>query len=364
MISEGIGHRLEAAQRLLKNQGVDVLLVAPSSDLVYLTGYGAHATERPTLLAVRPEGQPFLLVPELEAPRASTLGLPLVTYNETESPYGRLAQALGAIQGRAAISDQAWAGVLLGLQHALDLPFQSASPLIRELRMRKDQDELAALERAGALADAAFVRLLGQASFAGQTERELANQLRDLMRDEGLQVTEWGPIVASGPNSASPHHMTGDRTIQRGDAVVMDFGGSINGYHSDITRTVHVGEPSDRYREVYGVVRRAQQAGVEAARAGIPTGEVDRVTRGVIEEAGYGPYFIHRTGHGLGLDLHEEPFIVQGNSLPLEPGMVHSVEPGIYLPDEFGVRIEDIVVVTTGEAQRLNNAPRDLTVVE
>jgi D-alanyl-D-alanine dipeptidase len=351
----------------MKEAGIDLLLVAPSADLRYLTGYARGASERPTLLALRPSLDPAIAVPELEAAGAEQIaGVRVVTYSETDNPYAVLSSALGFSPGgvqplRIAISPQMWAEFLLRLQETFDAAFVSAVPLLGRLRSVKGPDELELLERAASAVDAAVVQVV-QSPFAGRTERQIADEINTWLRNEGVEVAQWGPIVASGPNAASPHHLTGDREIREGDAVILDFGCTHEGYQADITRTVHVGEPNDEFRRVYQVVQDAQQAGVEAARKGVAAQAVDRAARRLIDDAGYGEFFVHRTGHGLGLDVHEEPYIVEGNQLPLQAGMVHSVEPGIYLPGRFGVRIEDIVVVTEQAARRLNNASREMTI--
>ncbi|MDQ2744037.1 MAG: aminopeptidase P family protein [Chloroflexota bacterium] len=363
--SSGLQSRLEAAETLLRQEGIDMLLVSPSADLQYLTGYGGHASERPTLLVVQPGKETVMLIPQLEAPRIAGLeGVKALPYAETESPFALLAKTVGpaAAGTRFALSDQTWAVVLLRLQQTFAAQFESATPLQRELRMRKGPEEIELLARAGAMADAAFGEIIKE-RFAGRSERQLGDLLNEKLRGQGLSVGAWGPIVGSGPNSASPHHMTGDRVIQSGDAVVLDFGGTLEGYQADITRTVHVDPAPDEFRRVYEVVRVAQEKGVQAAKPGAPAQSVDRATRSVIEDAGYGQYFVHRTGHGIGLEGHEEPFMIEGNQLLLEPGMTFSVEPGIYLPGRFGIRIEDIVAITEDGARRLNQAPRDLKIV-
>jgi D-alanyl-D-alanine dipeptidase len=345
--------------------GIDLVLIAPSADMVYFAAYAGHASERPTLLAIGGDAAPWMAVPMLEAPRVPDAdSVRLLAYEETEDPIVRLRQVLAPSSGvRVAISDTAWASVLLRLQAAFpDGRFIPASPLIRELRMMKAEEELAHLRRAGALADAAFADVIQQ-RFAGRREREIAEELNALLRARGLRTSGHLPIVASGPNSASPHHLTGDREIHEGDAVVLDFGGTVEGYYADITRTVHVGTPDDEFRHVYLVVKQAQEAGVRAVAPGVEAQKVDAVTRGVIAAAGYADFFIHRTGHGIGLEGHEEPYIVAGNALALAPGMTFSVEPGIYLPGRFGVRIEDIVAVTAAGAESLNQASHELVIV-
>lgn len=364
-VSNPVTQRRKRAQDLLEAAAIDILLVAPSGDLRYLTGYDAHPGVRPTLLMVTHD-RTVMVVPELEVAKTADLqDLPIATYGETENPYQLLASQLDAAVSspRAAISDRAWAGVLLRLQAAIPhASWVSATPLLRELRMRKTEGEVELLRRAGRMADSAFEQLV-ERRFAGRTERDIASDLRELVLDSGLEPADWGPIVGSGPNGASPHHTAGSREVHEGDAVVLDFGGVLEGYQADITRTVHVGSPDTEFRRVYDVVRQAQEAGVQAVRPGTSAQSVDRAARGVIDAAGYGPFFPHRTGHGIGLEAHEEPYIVEGNALELEAGMAFSVEPGIYLPGRFGVRIEDIVAVTAGGAERMTHAARELLVV-
>lgn len=359
------GERIKHLRRVLEATRIEYLMIAPSADMVYFAGYRGHASERPTLLVIGNDDPVWLLVPALEAPRfPDPESVRLLPYEETDDPLGRLAEVLQpSARARIAISDTTWASVLLRLQAALPgRVFLPASPVVRELRMIKSAEELSCLRRAGDLADAAFAQLI-QRRFAGCRERDVAEELNGLLRDAGLAIGAHLPIVASGPNSASPHHLTGDREIHEGDAVVLDFGGTIQGYSADITRTVHVGSPGDEFRRVYAIVHQAQEAGVRAVAAGVPAGSVDAVTRDVIHAAGYGDFFIHRTGHGIGLEGHEEPYIVSGNDLSLAEGMTFSIEPGIYLPGRFGVRIEDIVAVTADGVERFNQASRDLVVV-
>jgi Xaa-Pro aminopeptidase len=229
------------------------------------------------------------------------------------------------------------------------------------LRAVKDADELAALRAAARAADAAFAAIL-ERPFIGRTEAEVAADLARLLVENGHDRADF-TIVAGGPNAASPHHEAGARTIRPGDPVVMDFGGPVDGYFSDMTRTVVAGDPPAGFEEVYGVVRDAQRDGMASARPGVAAEDVDRAAREVIRGAGYGEWFVHRTGHGIGLEVHEPPYLVRGNDQQLEPGMAFSVEPGVYLPGRFGVRIEDIVTVTADGAESLNGASRDLLAV-
>jgi D-alanyl-D-alanine dipeptidase len=261
------------------------------------------------------------------------------------------------------ISDSAWAMHLLGLQQALPgTSYRSLTQSLPMLRAVKDAAELARLAAAGAAADATYEQILG-VRFSGRKETDVAADLARLLREHGHEQVDF-TVVGSGPNGANPHHEAGDRTITVGDAVVLDFGGLMYGYGSDTSRTVCVGEPSERVREVHEVVRLAQQAGVEAVRPGVACQEVDRAARKVITDAGYGAKFIHRTGHGIGTTTHEPPYMIEGEEQPLVPGMCFSVEPGIYLAGEFGVRIEDIVAVTGTGCRRLNDTGRELRFVE
>jgi Xaa-Pro aminopeptidase len=252
---------------------------------------------------------------------------------------------------------------VLGLQRALPgSSYVSMTEGLPMLRAVKSPHELERMAAAGAAADAAFTDLLG-VRFAGRTERAVAADLTDLLLRHDHSSVDFA-IVGSGPNGANPHHEAGDRMIQPGDVVVLDFGGFVDGYGSDTTRTVSVGEPSADAVRVHDIVRRAQQAGFDAVRPGIACEEIDRAARLVIEAEGLGERFLHRTGHGIGLTTHEPPYIVEGERRPLEPGMCFSIEPGIYLAGDFGVRIEDIVTVTQDGGSRLNSTPRDLHVVE
>lgn len=357
--------RREQASEAVRARGLGALLLSPGSDLAYLAGYRVFASERLTCLVIGADGSATLVVPALEAPRAKAAApdLSLRTWEETEDPYA-LAAGLVTAKGDVAVADQMWSLFVLRLQAALPgRGFQLASGVTRALRMRKDTYEREALRAVSAAADRAFPRLVGL-EFAGRTEREIGAELATLLRDEGHDEVSF-TIVASGPNGASPHHETGDRRIARGDTVVLDFGGTRAWYCSDITRTVHVGpDVEDEVRRVHDTVRRSQEAGYVAARAGATAASVDAASRKVIDDAGYGERFIHRTGHGIGLDGHEHPYLVRGNEEPLEPGMAFSIEPGIYIPRRFGVRIEDIAILgDDGRAEPLNRADHALAIV-
>jgi Xaa-Pro aminopeptidase len=357
--------RMARARRETAARELDALVIAPSPDLAYLTGYDPMPLERPTLLVLRPDRDAVLLVPALErAPAAaSPVGghLELVPWNDGDDPYEAAASLLaGAAQ--VAVADRLWSTHLLGLQRALpETGFTAAGPVMGRLRAVKDQHELDALRRAGRAADETY-RQIVELSFQGRSEEDVAHDLAELLVRNGHARAEF-TIVASGPNAASPHHEPGDRTILPRDAVVMDFGGELAGYYSDTTRTVIVVEPPDGFGPAYEAVQEAQAAAVEAVRPGIETQELDRIARSTIEAAGYRDRFIHRTGHGIGLEVHEPPYLVEGDATVLEPGMTFSVEPGVYLDGRFGIRIEDIVAVTDDGAERLNRSTRDLRVV-
>jgi Xaa-Pro aminopeptidase len=346
--------------------GLSGLVITPGPDLAWLTGYQPHLTERLTMLVLSPDQEPTMLVPLLERRDAEESGgaplMSIVDWMDGNSPY-EAARALLRPDGQFGISDSAWAMHLIGLQQVLpDSRYRSLTDCLPMLRAAKDPGELERLEAAGAAVDAAYHDIIGM-RFAGRRETDLAADLAALMRQHGHEQIDFA-VVGSGPNGANPHHGAGDRLIQPGDTVVLDFGGLVFGYGSDTTRTVCVGEPQARTREVHAVVMQAQQAAVEAVRPGVTCEEIDRTARELITDAGYGDYFIHRTGHGIGMTTHEPPYIVKGETQPLVPGMCFSVEPGIYLPEEFGVRIEDIVTVTDDGVRRFNNTSRVLQIVE
>ncbi|WJV45506.1 aminopeptidase P family protein [Streptomyces flavofungini] len=359
--------RMDRAARAAADAGLAGVLVAPGPDLVWLTGYRVPAdTERLTLLVIAPGRDPVLVVPKLEAPDAArATGAPALTlrdWTDGTDPYGVTAPLLDA-HGRFGVSDNAWAMHLLGLQRQLpDSSYTALTEALPMLRAVKDAAELERLAAAGAAADATYEEIQ-KVSFAGRKETDVARDLADLLRQFGHEQVDF-TVVGSGPNGASPHHEAGDRVIERGDMVVLDFGGLRHGYGSDTSRTVHVGEPSAEEQRVHDVVREAQDAACRAVRPGIACQDVDRVARAVITEAGYGEYFIHRTGHGIGVTTHEPPYMIEGERQPLVPGMCFSVEPGVYLPGRFGVRIEDIVTVTEDGGRRLNTTARELAVVD
>ena len=360
-------NRIRRAQEEMRERGVAALLVGPGADLRYLVGYHALPLERLTLLVVPAEGDPALVVPELEAPRAADSGAPstapLLSYPETTDPVAEVARILserGASDGRLAVHDRLWTSFTLRLQAALPTAtWIPGTAVMRELRMIKTADEIEALREVGAAIDRVHAQV-PELLRPGRSEAEVAREIADRILDEHDEVNFV--IVASGPNGASPHHEPGDRELRRGDAVVVDIGGTRAGYCSDVTRDYVLGEPPSGYRELHEVLEAAQAAAVHAVAPGATAASIDATAREVIAAAGFGARFIHRTGHGIGVEEHEEPWIVAGNDELLRPGMTFSVEPGIYLPDRYGARIEDIVVVTDDGVERLNRRPREFLV--
>jgi Xaa-Pro aminopeptidase len=364
--SEDFTHRMERAAAQAADAGLTGVLVTPGPDLLYFTGYQPIAiTERITMLAIHAGRGPAMIVPILERPDAEgapgSAAVSLADWKDGSDPYAATAGLLDP-SGHYAISDSAWAMHVLGLQEALpESSYVSMTSTLPMLRAVKDEDELERLAAAGEAADASFEQI-AQVQFSGRRESEIAADLAGFLRDHGHSSVDF-TVVGSGPNGANPHHEMSERVIEDGDMVVLDFGGIKDGYGSDTTRTVHVGGPTDEEREVHDLVRHAQQAGFEAVRTGVECQEIDRAARKAIEDAGYGEYFIHRTGHGIGLTTHEPPYMVEGETRKLEPGMCFSIEPGVYLPGKFGVRIEDIVTVTPEGGRRLNNTARELRIV-
>ncbi|MEV6231518.1 Xaa-Pro peptidase family protein [Saccharopolyspora shandongensis] len=363
--------RLTKAAETAAAAKLDALLISPGSDLRYLLGAGGESHERLTCLVLPADGRPALVVPKLEEPGfadipLAELGIEVVTWVDGQDPHAMVADLAGrgGAPSRLAVADVMPALHTIPLRAALPGAEQVlAGTVLRELRMRKDAAEIEALRKAGAAIDRVHARM---AEFlkAGRTEAEVGADISAAIIEEGHTEVAF-VIVGSGPNGASPHHDVSDRVIERGDVVVIDIGGPIaEGYNSDCTRTYSVGEPAQAdVRETYAVLEAAQRAAVEAVRPGATAESIDAAAREPIAAAGFGEYFVHRTGHGIGLDVHEEPYIVAGNATPLEPGIAFSVEPGIYLPGRWGARIEDIVIVTEDGVESVNNQPHELVVL-
>jgi Xaa-Pro aminopeptidase len=349
----------------MAERAIDLLAVSPSDDLRYLVGFAPTADERPCMLLLGPE-RATIVVPSVNAEqfRAAVPEPDYVAWDDADGPDAALQGALAAFtrgHGAVGVDETMRAGSLLLLQETLPTArFVRASEVLGPLRLRKDERELEVLRASARTADAAVAAALA-ACADGRTEIEVAEAAKSAFLREGCEEPIFA-IVASGPNGAFPHHHGGTRALRQGDAVVIDVGGHLDGYASDITRMAFVGQPTERYELVHRAVEAAVSAALTAAVPGARCGDVDAAARDAIEAAGFGPFFVHRTGHGLGLSAHEPPWIVAGDETPLEPGMVFSIEPGIYLPGELGVRLEEIVAVTPGGAEVLSALPRAVAV--
>ncbi len=361
--------RCRQAQDYMAQQGIDYLFIGPGSDLRYLTGSAGMENERMMLFVVPQKGQPVMVVPALEKLATSKYAtfFEMLDWKDSEGPQGRLKQVLGEGGGRkvkGAVGSHLWSMFLLELQKALpESQWTTANEVLKLLQITKSAEEVRLLKQAAAIADKAFTDLI-QLPFAGRTEREIMGEINRLLTGYGQEEMLFC-IVGSGPNGAQPHYHTGDRKIESGDVIVLDFGGSYQGYCSDMTRTVVVGKSKDPdFEKVYRLVNEARAAGHRQAKPGVSCESVDEAARRVITEGGYGEYFVHRTGHGIGMEVHEEPYIVGGNKLPLEPGMAFSIEPGIYLPGRFGVRIEDIAIVTAEGEENINLSTHEVVTVK
>jgi Xaa-Pro aminopeptidase len=372
--------RLARARAGLETNDAAALLIGIGADLRYLTGYTAHPLERLTMLVLTAEGRPALVAPRLEAMAAAASPAPtaglveVLPWDETDDPYELVASRLtaGTVAGQAGrllVDPGLWALHLLALQGALPgRSFGLATEVTGELRVRKDASEIDCLRRAAHAADR-VVAQIAAGKLVGRTEADVSREVRERLVAEGHEAASFA-IVASGPNAASPHHEAGERVIEPGDPLVLDIGGTLQGYGSDITRTLWVtgGDPSrgptPEFLTVFALVLRAHDEAIAAIRPGVACGELDEIGRRVIGNGGYDDAFIHRLGHGIGLDAHEEPYLVAGNAEAIREGSAFSIEPGIYLAGRFGVRIEDIVVCTERGSDLLNEAPRELLVVE
>ncbi|MGI8662401.1 MAG: M24 family metallopeptidase [Acidimicrobiales bacterium] len=365
--------RLARARARMADLGVDVLLVSVGPDLPYLTGYEAMPLERLTMLVVPRDGQPSLVVPRLEAPRVIERpdAFAVVAWEESDDPVELVARCAGAATN-AAIGDRTWARFLVELQAAMPTTsFRKGSDVMGPLRAIKDAAEIEALRAAGAAADRVAAQLQsGAIALVGRSEAQVSSDIGARLVDEGHDRVNFA-IVGAGPSAASPHHDASQRMIRAGDVVLCDFGGTMTGpvgvgYCSDITRCVIAGgiEASSEVVDAYAVLREAQHAAVAAATVGTACEDVDAAARNIIAEAGYGPRFFHRTGHGIGIEEHEDPYIVTGNAMVIEPGHAFSVEPGIYTAGSWGLRLEDIIVATNAGPEPLNHADHALVVVD
>jgi Xaa-Pro aminopeptidase len=364
--------RIDAVRAATAAAGLDALVITPGAELRYLTGYDAKALERLTALLVPREGPATLLVPRLELPAAEAAGVAdsgvsIIDVADGEDAFvlvgSLLSRALGAPAVHIGTSERLWAAHW----HALTVAnpgfrLRLAAEVLTPMRMVKSPEEIAELARAGAAIDRVH-RRMAEWLRPGRTEAEVAADIAAAIIQEGHQKVSF-VIVGSGPNGASPHHAVSERVLSDGDPVVIDIGGTVDsGYGSDCTRTYCLGEPPRDFTEYYGALRAAHQAGVKAVAPGVTAEEVDAAARAVLISAGYGDHFTHRTGHGIGLEDHEEPYIVAGDRTRLRPGMAFSVEPGVYLPGRHGARIEDIVVCTDTGVRLLNDLSTELIIL-
>ena len=359
--------RIAAATAATAKAGLTGLVITPGYDLRYLLGSRAQTFERLTALVLPVSGDPTVVVPRLELASlkqsaVTDLGLAVRDWVDGDDPYQLVTEAIGGAPAATAVTDSMPALHLLPLTDVLGVLPVLATGVLRGLRMVKDAAEIDALRKAGAAIDRVHARV-PEFLIPGRTEADVAADIAEAIVAEGHSEVAF-VIVGSGPHGADPHHEYSDREIRVGDIVVVDIGGSYEpGYNSDSTRTYSIGEPSAKVAQQYSLLQQAQRAAVEAVRPGVTAEQVDAAARGVLAEVGLAEYFVHRTGHGIGLSVHEEPYIVAGNDLPLQAGMAFSVEPGIYFPGRWGARIEDIVVVAEDGAQSVNNRPHELIVV-
>lgn len=376
--------RLSAARDAVNDAGLDAVLLGFGADMRYLTGYAAPALERLTMLVIPANGAPSLIVPRLEAGMAGDAPamrgghVACIPFGETDDPFALVAKAVAA-GGRpsasargVAVSDRLWSTFLIRIEAALRAhgalnQTQLASGVIGKLRMVKSAEEAALLRAAGRAVDT-VVMAITSGALLGRTENDVAREVRERLTGAGHEVSSFA-IVGSGPNSASPHHEASSRVISAGDAIVLDIGGVFGGYGSDTTRTIWVTgpngavPPTDDFLRRYEILKRAHQAAMDQVRPGVSCESVDAAARAVIDAAGEGARFFHRTGHGIGLEEHEDPYIVAGNTTKLVPGHAFSIEPGIYVEGVNGARIEDIVLCGDHAVDALNHTKRDLYVV-
>ena len=362
------GSRLLRCQRLMSQREIDILFLAPGPNMYYLSGFLEEPSERLLALIVPQSGDPLFIVPELYEQQVRTFSWvdKLICWKDSQDPNAVLSSTMGQVAAKRptiAVDSRMWSRFLLMLLTlAPDSRYLDAGLVMNPLRIKKTPEEIALMSRSAEIADAVFTETAKECK-EGMTERQLSAKLVNELRRLGADSVGYEPVASSGPNAALPHCRSGDRKLQRGDLVVMDYGCLYRGYNSDITRTVAVGGCDNERKKAYSVVRSAQEKAYEAALEGVEAQSVDKTAREIIEAAGYGQFFVHRTGHGIGLEIHEEPYIVAGNSMRLDEGMAFSVEPGIYVPGHYGVRIEDIVVIQAGRARRLNNCTRELITI-
>ena len=362
--------RLQRAQNLMSDNNIDGMLLSVGADLPYFTGYEAMPLERLTMLVIRADEQAVLVIPELEAPRVTAMPelFKIHPWKETEDPVSIVIDLLRGLE-TVAIGDTTWSRFTIDILNYLPkLQLTKASNITSKLRAVKREDELLRLQQASSAVDRIARRLQsGEIDLLGKTEKQISDEIGRQIILEGHHKVNFA-IVASGENAASPHHEPGERIVKESEVILCDFGGTMIGadgvgYCSDITRCVWIGEPSQEFLEMYQVLQEAQAKQVQFCQAGIPAEEIDRVGRKIIADGGFGEFFIHRTGHGIGVEAHEDPYIVEGNHEPLQIGNVFSIEPGIYIPNKWGARLEDIVAVTSQGPLSLNEAEHNLALI-
>jgi Xaa-Pro dipeptidase len=362
--------RLNKLNAQIADQGLDGIALLPGPNMFYISGISSHVSERPIILFLPAAAEPAIIIPTLEAMKARAAGIPdarIFDWNDQEGYSTAFQQAIAELQlatwtlGVEALNMRVFEYELLH-KHAPSLKTAHAETVMNALRTIKDSSEIAAMEKAITAAESAINTLLPRIKI-GMSEKQVAAMLTKELLAAGGDAIAFGPIVSGGPNSASPHAVPTDRPLQEGDLLVIDWGVFVDGYPSDITRTFAIGEVDAELRHIYETVKRSNEQGKLAARPGATGQDVDRAARKVIDDAGYGEQFFHRTGHGLGLEGHEEPNMVEGNNEPLLPGNVFTVEPGIYLPGRGGVRIEDDVLVTQDGCRSMTTFPRELIII-
>ncbi|NLB74838.1 MAG: aminopeptidase P family protein [Firmicutes bacterium] len=361
--------RVEKLQSLMASDNIGGFLFTASPNLLYMTGFSEGQMPRFLSLLVLACHEPVFLVPALyeEQIREKTWVDTIVPWADGEDPFSKMRSLLcskNLESSTIAVDDTLWSIFLLNLQERLPKAgFVSGGKYMKPLRRIKSLYEKELMMRIGAITDDVMEKTIAFIE-PGISELCIVDFIQSELRLMGAGPSTAEPIVGSGPYSAQPHYRpTTEKLIQQGDAVVLDFGGTLNHYHSDMTRTVFVGEPDKEFQEIYDIVRKAHDAAMAFAKPGVKCEDIDSVARHVITESGYGEYFIHRTGHGIGLEVHEEPYVVQGNTAVLEPGMAFSIEPGIYIPGRYGVRIEDCVIVCDSGIEHFTKAPSELTVI-
>jgi Xaa-Pro dipeptidase len=352
--------RMKKAQAILKKNGWEAVIASSPANFFYFTGTWLDSHERLQAVVIPRTGSASIIAHEMSREEISAPdGVQLLFWKDGESAIQVLSEILPE-QGVISIDNQWPSEKLIDLMSIRKhLSFVKSTSVIGALRLRKDESEIELLRKSGEIADRVMGKII---SFVkpGMTEKQVADELKRLFQMEGVERLSFHPIIGTGANGAIPHHQSDETRLAEGDIVVIDMGGIKDHYCSDMTRTIVIGEPTEEMVKVYEIVRKAQDEAVKAIKPGVPMKFIDQVARSIISEAGYGEFFTHRIGHGLGIEVHEEPYLTSNNEQLLEEGMVVSVEPGIYLSGKFGVRIEDIVVVTENGAERLNHFPREL----